>query len=441
MIYLIFLIFQVACASILDRTIELFSCINNSKQNMDTNQTYPGHIRYFGNGTDQSHQNGTSRRVTMVLTSYILPTICCFGILGNILILVVLTRYRVRRTVSTSEKVVHAGLLTMAVSDLLFNISVLPLAFVPQDALLLPAGSFRLFYNIYGTGFITTFSLTSTWLIVISAGLRYVGVCHPLRARYLINRRGIFTSIGVISVVCVLGNLPQFWLHKATAIGEDHGSIIMMIDIGPFSHEHTRGVIYSWTRALFAIFIPGVLLIYFNIRLMVALHTSRRLHADHVLQSNETTRRETGSSNRLTRTLIAVIVMFIVLVYPDSLFDFFTHIATVIDIQDNESVIIARAVVNMLQISNYAFNFVLYCVMNASFRRTFHEFICWCFTIHSRSEQEGHVTDHCQRFIHPHQTQARYHKASTNGQWTAMTMATSNNHTQCEHQSQNCTQL
>ncbi|KAK2141283.1 hypothetical protein LSH36_1128g00006 [Paralvinella palmiformis] len=385
----------------------------------------PRYVGYQGNKSHYDQDYVISRYVTKLAMSYVLPTVCCFGIVGNMMILIILTKYRVRRTVSIPEKVVHAGLITMAVSDLLFNISVLPLAFVADGSLMLPAGSFHLFYNLYSTGFITTFSLTSTWLIVVTAGLRYLGVCHPLQSRYLITRKAIFISIGVICLVCVLVNVPQFLIQRATPLYEQDGYVTMLIDLGPFSHENARGVIYSWIRAFFAIFIPGILLIYFNTRLLMALHASRRLHRNHVIQSAVTVRRETGSSNRLTRTLVAVIIMFIVLVYPDSLLDFFTYVAPLIDIKNNESVMIARVIVNMLQITNYAFNFVLYCVMNATFRRALRELICWCLTAHTHRHNEGQLSRPCHKLLHPLlKNDSRYLDNSSMCQRTAMTIAT-----------------
>ncbi|KAK2144611.1 hypothetical protein LSH36_743g00011 [Paralvinella palmiformis] len=313
----------------------------------------------------------------------------------------------------------------MAVSDLLFNISVLPLAFVPDGSLILPARSFHLFYNLYSTGLITTFSLTSTWLIVITAGLRYLGVCHPLKSRYLITRKTIFISIGVICLVCVLVNVPQFLVQRAIPLYEQDGHVTMLIDLGPFSHGNTRGVIYSWIRAFFAIFIPGILLIYFNTRLVMALHASRRLHRHHVIQSAISVRRQTGSSNRLTRTLIALIIMFIVLVYPDSLLDFFTYVAPLIEIRNNESVLIARIVVNMLQIANYAFNFVLYCVMNATFRRAMRELSGWCLTRHGHRRSDGHVSRPGHKVFHSLlKIDSHYLDNSSMSQSTAVTVAT-----------------
>ena len=336
----------------------------------ESNETYTV-TNSNSSGKDESRHDYIDH-IQTVLNENVLPAICICGILGNSLIIMTMTRHRVRRTVSESEMVVHAGLLVMAITDLLFNISLLPRAFISENKVVFAAGSFPLIYNCYGTGLITMFSLMSTWLIVGTSGLRYVGVCHPLRARYVISLKAIYICISLIIVLCLLGNLPQFWLHKTVDLGIYNGVHMVMFDLGPFSHLHTRGIIYSWIRAIFSIFIPGILLIYFNTRLLLALRASRRLHRSHVRRSTTNERRDPSNSHRLTRTLIAVIVMFILLVYPSELIDFFTHIAPVVSI-NNRTVIIGRAFTNILQVSNFSFNFILYCAMNSPFRKAVRE--------------------------------------------------------------------
>ena len=374
---------------------------------------------------DQPREYKPTRHAITIMTSYIQPAICSFGILGNIMILIVLTRYRMRRNVSRPEKVVHVGLITMAMSDLLFNLTVLPRAIVAYDEIFVPAGSFKLLYNMYQTGVVTTFSLTSTWLIVITAGLRYVGVCHPFRARYLVTRTAIFTSIGVICALCVLLNLPQFWLRSMVYLYDNNGTSIglVLIDLGPLDNDTLMGEIYAWIRAFFAIFIPGLLLIYFNTRLLMGLHASRCFNENNVVHTPATTHRESGASNRLTRTLIAVVVMFILLVYPYTLLDFFIYLVPLFD-ADVESVMLARSVVNTLHVSNYAFNFVLYCSMNASFRRGIRELMCWPCTEHSHSETPEPKPSSSHSTSHPLLKSETHYNTSTDGPRTEITMTT-----------------
>ena len=78
------------------------------------------------------------------------------------------------------------GLLVLAVSDMLFCAAVFPRAFAKiggNEALFEP-NDFRLYYQVYGTGVINIFILTSTWITVAMATMRYIGICrHPLATR------------------------------------------------------------------------------------------------------------------------------------------------------------------------------------------------------------------------------------------------------------------
>jgi len=137
------------------------------------------------NGSDVDHHT-EQFPVEHSLPKYIVFVICCFGIFGNIFSIAVLTHHRVRRTVSSSETVVYYGLILLSVTDLLFCVSLLPRAVVKEGPIFETFGV-ALVYQRFCTGLITTFSLLSTWLIVVTAGVRYVGICHPLRARYIVS--------------------------------------------------------------------------------------------------------------------------------------------------------------------------------------------------------------------------------------------------------------
>ena len=88
---------------------------------------------------------------------------------------------------------------------------------------------------MYSTGLITTFSLISTWLIVATACMRYVSTFHPLQnhldsrwsdgggcvragCRGVSGRNRGCVVVVLTYVVCVLGNLPSFYLFRATPL-------------------------------------------------------------------------------------------------------------------------------------------------------------------------------------------------------------------------------
>ncbi len=336
----------------------------------------------YADGKDASNgtggRSGSPGRFIHVSNTILQPIICSFGILGNLLIIIILTRHRVRRSVGGQEKVVHIGFFAMAVSDMLFCFCALPRAFIDEHSVILPNGSFRMFYQLYSTGLLTTFSLTGTWLIVVTAGIRYIGICHPFQARSLVSSAGIYTTIASVLVICICGNLPSFWIITAKPLAPG----VSFMDLGPFSHFHTRGMVFMCARTVCGMFLPGLLLVYFNVRLLVALGESSRLHSTLAPQQrthsgDSQTNHASSVNNRLTRLLVTVIVSFVVLMYPCEIMEFFA-LLNHSTVKDKEAFIIARVVVNLLQISNFAFNFLLYCVINGTFRHALAELVCPC---------------------------------------------------------------
>lgn len=55
-----------------------------------------------------------------VVEYYVIPVVCVFGVGGNLLNLVVLTRKRVQHSMDHLERSAHAGFVALAVSDLSF---------------------------------------------------------------------------------------------------------------------------------------------------------------------------------------------------------------------------------------------------------------------------------------------------------------------------------
>ena len=411
----------------------------------------------------------------LLLQSVLVPTICCLGILGNALSILVLTRQRIRRSVKTPDQIVHVGLVSLAVSDMIVCLSTLPQAFIPEFYVAFPDGPTLVFYyQMYSTGLITTFSLISTWLIVVTAAMRYAVICYPLRSRSTTSgHRCGFAAIAATYVICILGNVPSFYLFSATehmtssssslswsssnysssmnlssttnsssssssssslssslSATTTTTSVMLLIDLGPFNHMTRPGLAFHWIKAFASIFIPGALLGFFNIRLIQALRESDRLRDAHaprrcssatgsggvgdgrcgapttaaaaaVAAVNSATaaaaaasgrgyRRTSTARNRLNVTLVAVIVMFVCLVLPCELLDFVAHLtplggnagsgngvgAKTDGFVDREAFMLARMVLNAAQLSNFAFNFVLYCTLNAQFRRALTDWCC-----------------------------------------------------------------
>jgi len=129
-----------------------------------------------------------------------------------------------------------------------------------------------LLLQIYSTGFISTFGLISTWLIVVTAAMRYIVICHPFsapRGHYTSHAR-TYLAIFLTYTLCTVGNVPSFLFFKARLISEPNSTNFLLIDLGEFSHDKIPGLAFHWLKAAMTIFVPGALLSFFNIRLIQA---------------------------------------------------------------------------------------------------------------------------------------------------------------------------
>ena len=73
-----------------------------------------------------------------------------------------------------------------------------------------------------------------------------------------------------------LSNITLGW--SGTAVTPPvRGYQYLLIDLGPFSHVTRPGYVFHWIKSAMGFFIPGVLLTFFNIRLIQALRRSERL--------------------------------------------------------------------------------------------------------------------------------------------------------------------
>ena len=311
--------------------------------------------------TGASGGGGATYTLQRTLRNVITPAICVLGCAGNIINLVVLNHIRLRKADGTKDNGSHLGLIMLAVSDMLFCIAMFPRGFVAENESLFTRFDFWLVYQVYGTGVITTFIATSTWLTVIMAVLRYIGICHPFMARKI---DGPFFAkrlyVGVF-ILCILLNVPSFFHYRISSI-DLQGQVFHLVDIGYIDEGTYTGRTFNITKAIISIFFPMILLIFCNCSLIRTLQNSYRLRRQFHVQEPVS-----KTSNRITLTLIIIIIAFVILVIPCEVMDFFTDTIQLNTLR-TELFLLLRSIGNICQIVNFSFNFVLYCSINVHFR-------------------------------------------------------------------------
>lgn len=232
--------------------------------------------------------------------------------------------------------------------------------------------------------------------------LHLTGICHPLKARRLVSYRGSLTVLATVVCFGFLVNCPSFWTFSVVELSRSNATTCYLLDLGLFSHQHRIGRVYLWIRATVGVLLPLLLLLFFNSRLISALRSSERFRRDCSLSDRNrrsdspagtaaaagagsypdhcrrrrSDRLRPAARNRLTTVLLAIVACFVVLVLPCEVMDFLSHMSGIIAPRDPRLFIICRQLTNVLQVSNFSLNFLLYCVLNARFRRTLGSLVC-----------------------------------------------------------------
>jgi len=327
--------------------------------------------------------------VEEVLYTRVVVTICCFGLVGNAVNLVVLSARRYQAHTGRMQQFARIGLMALAVSDSLFCLSILPHAFVERDPFT-SSVNFSLVFSAYGESVINVFAMIGTWLTVAMATGRYAAVCHPFQARAAIGRTVALRMIAVVSIACVVFNVPRFFRNSIETCplwNDDDGGnpgnrIVYYRWFGPLHTSRHRDLElgYVWVYFLVSVMIPLVVLIFTGFRLACWLRRGRLDGAG--AEERAAAAGDLGRFHDLDRsftvTLVAVALMHVILVCPAELISFFRGHLLIPEYTDDSGYLIYNliaTVLNTLQAVNYSFNFLLYCAINVAFRRRFVELV------------------------------------------------------------------
>lgn len=365
----------------------------------------------FSNVTKPENTTGDQElyeSVYYILYGYGLPTICACGFLGNVMNLIILAGKRVHRSLRRAEHAANIGLIALAVADMIFCITAFPSTFLPKDNVYYDTG-FLTYYGCYCAAVINIFIMTSTWLTVAMSTERYLAICHPLKSRKVLSIQRTKVAIVMVYIFSALFNVPVFWrysIERKVCRNETRYTVSPQILYNDESFDHA----YRASWAVVGNFIPLLLLLFFNIALMREIHRSyamrKRMGNGHCSAVHHHSH-DMEASNRITITLISIVVMFFILVAPSEILK---HVAFLFgsDLSRNYTYQTIEIITNVMQTINFSANFILYCIINPSFRRTMKEMFCFQYqkldgtevgsmgehSVHHRSERFASLRVH-----------------------------------------------
>ncbi|KAH3863634.1 FMRFamide receptor-like [Dreissena polymorpha] len=157
------------------------------------------------------------KQLMFVFWGIILPVIGSFGLIGNILNIIVLFR---REMKSTTVYFLRTLVLTDTgiIVGCILGLSSISITQLHPDN---PAMNYYT-HVIYPHMFtpinfiVMALQFTNVWVTVAVTIERYIAICHPFSAIYVCNRRNTFILIGCICVIAIAYNIPRCFATKVT---------------------------------------------------------------------------------------------------------------------------------------------------------------------------------------------------------------------------------
>lgn len=297
---------------------------------------------------------------------YIMPPIVAVGLVCNLAAFVSLNK-----ETSTSSSTFFL-LKVLAVADSAFLIANIANFILPQ---VLQWSRLGLLLWLYSYPFWRATYLVTVWLMVLLAAERYVVVCHPFRVKQICTFKNAKLAAVVIVTASVVLCTPVWFMYEhlqwMNICTNETISIVAqtnLADNGPFELAY-NAVFYSAAY----IFVPMVSVVFFNIRLVLALREASKKRQDLTAGQDKTNDREEG----IKQMMVVVIFAFILCQTPSLLVYAVFTVYGVLDTPVPESLLILDALSGLAASLNSSINFPIYCIFNAGIRRAAVATFCW----------------------------------------------------------------
>lgn len=325
------------------------------------------------NNSFTQKQKETLESVYFVLYFVLIPAVCILGFFGNILNVIVFSKKKMCKTLDEIEYCTTIFLIALAISDMMFCFCTFPQAFENSTIPIYRDTDILVYYKMYSNFAISTFILSSTLLTVFTAVMRYTVICHPFHSRQFISFRKTVITILVLFIFSAAFNSPYIWRYTMSKVNCNSSEEYVRLDKGVLFEKPDFVYSHKILWAIIGNFIPLMLLLYCNIRLVKALHESQKLRLLHSRDNGGCL----SAHRRINVTLITIIILFFILVAPSEISKFISYVSNSEKGEDGQyTYLLVSMITNALQCVNFSVNFVLYYVIIAPFRKAIHDFVC-----------------------------------------------------------------
>ena len=299
----------------------------------------------------QEQPNLTLSKHIMIYTS---PFIFTIGLIGNILTIIVMTRPKFSKSISSWFFVALAGadsLVLIMFCVRTWMIEILPISYF----YMLQSANWRCISNHIADNFPLQ---SSSWTLVLITWERVLAVNFPIHSKNWITKgRGMFLLIGVnILLLTVNAAFAPYISFHHVKMGA-----CLKSDIWVSKWKLLNIFIYA--------LIPVLFLIIGNVFITVRIAISKK-----EVKNNMKVNQDKNKVSSITLMLMTTCLVFLFTTVPYSVFslNYFSSIVPCTDdIHKIFNIRITDSVLRMLKYSNHSINFWLYCISGRKFRREF----------------------------------------------------------------------
>lgn len=309
----------------------------------------------------------------------VLQTIIVFGICGNVINLLVLSR-------PTLRSVTYTYLFWLAISDLAYLLvawTVYVVEWFDHEVIFTYNVMFAMCHLTFALS--TTFATSSAFIVTVLTVDRHRAVCHPLRCKDKLGRRRAFATIFCSFAVAAIINVPivfQTFVEKFDAnyddddhnhnssssnssegIANEDTSILYQCRVSGLTDELAFKV-YVFVREAVGRVVPVILVTVLNVRIILALRKCQKERRD---LSCSVDKARAVEERRLVHLLIAIVVMFLVCTTPQMIS---WIVASKDAIEHSHDYDKFDSASELLAAFNAANNFYLYCFCSKAVRQT-----------------------------------------------------------------------
>ena len=309
--------------------------------------------------------------------------ISCYGIVGNILSIIVLSHRQMRN--STSYYLISLAIYDMMVLLFMSLFLAIPTLYLEKDIL---EGYY--FAYPYMHPFVYPVALiaqTGTVYTILAFTVeRYIAVCRPLHAANTCTMARTKRVIFIIFIASIAYNLPRFFEYQTgQEWSEAKNRTVPTIEYTEIGKNKVFQEVYFIYMYLFIMFLlPFGLLTVLNILLIRAVNHAKATR-DSITSSN-------SKETNLTVMLIVVINVFLGCQLPALVDNMMVAIFGVETLNCSVQWVQFTTISNLLVVINSAVNFILYCTVGKRFRKVFLRMFCfkrkepqYKYTVHQSS--------------------------------------------------------